>query len=213
MDREAPRLSPPRGDRLRRIRPRGHVASRRRARLARAAAADREIRPHLPVRAGRIRRLLPALDDGRAHAHDAQVRRPGAGGALPARAHAAGPRCAHAGRDVHDRAGRGVGRRGDGDARGARRRCLAPLRRQVVLLERGRGPRAGARAARRRSRRDEGPVALPLAEGVAGRLIQPHPHRAPEGQARHARHAERRDPPGRRHRATSWATRSAASCR
>ena len=64
------------------------------------------------------------------------------------------------GRDVHDRAGGGFRRRPDHDAgdardRRARRDPLAPDRRQVVLFERGRRNRDGARAARRRAGRHQ----------------------------------------------------------
>ncbi len=111
--RQAPGL---RGDGaygLQRIRPGGDVAPRRRARLACAAAGGRQVRADLPVRAGRVRPVLPAVDDRFADAHAAQVRHAGAGRALPAAADDPGLRRAVPGRDVHDRTGRRLRRRGD----------------------------------------------------------------------------------------------------
>ena len=57
-----------------------------------ADAAGGQVRADLPVRAGRVRPVLPAVDDRFADAHAAQVRRPGAGRALPAAADHAGLR-------------------------------------------------------------------------------------------------------------------------
>src|SRR3954464_9871632 len=90
VDREASGLSPPRGSGVLAVRPRRHVAPRRRARLAAAAAADREIRPLLSVRAGRVRRVLPALHDRCARPNAVALRRLLADNTLPARAHLAG---------------------------------------------------------------------------------------------------------------------------
>jgi acyl-CoA dehydrogenase len=52
----------------------------------------REVRADLPVRAGRVRPVLPAVDDRFADAHAAQVRRSGAGRPLPAEPDHAGVR-------------------------------------------------------------------------------------------------------------------------
>jgi hypothetical protein len=65
----------------------------------------REVRADLPVRAGGIRPVLPAVDDRFADAHVAQVRRSGAGRPLPAEPDHAGVRRPLSGRDVHDRTG------------------------------------------------------------------------------------------------------------
>ncbi|MET3820202.1 hypothetical protein ABID76_002846 [Burkholderia ambifaria] len=46
---------------------------------------------------------------------------------------------------------------------------MAPVRRQVVLLERRRRSGDGARAARRRAGRHQGARAVPAAEDTAGR--------------------------------------------
>ena len=100
-----------------------------------------------------------------AHANAEEVRCPGTRRALPPGAHQPGPRRTVPGRDVHDRAGRGIGRRRDRHARGARRRRhLAPVRRQMVLLERRCGTRDGAGAARWRARRHARRRAVPAAE-------------------------------------------------
>ncbi len=108
-DREAPRLCGDGAHRVRRARPRRHVAPPGRLRLGRGPAADRQVPGHLPVRAGRVRAALPRQHDGQPDADAAQVRRPGACRPLFARPRRPGHGRAVAGRDVHDRAGRGLG--------------------------------------------------------------------------------------------------------
>ena len=123
-------------------------------RLAGAAAAGGEVRDHLPLRAGRVRPALPGQHDRQPGADAPPLRRPGAGGALPAAAGQPGPRRAAPGRDVHDRAGRRLRHRGDGgDGRAAGGRHLGAQRRQVVLLQRRCGTGAGAGADARAGRR------------------------------------------------------------
>ena len=72
---QAPGLRRDGAPRVQRVRPGRDVAPRRRARLERADAAGGQVRADLPVRAGRVRPVLPAVDDRFADAHAAQVRR------------------------------------------------------------------------------------------------------------------------------------------
>ena len=194
LDREAPRLPRNGATGVRRARPGRAVASRRRARLAHAHAARRQIPAHLPVRAGRVRPDVPGQHDRQPDPLAAQVRRSGAGGALPAGADQPGPRCPVPGRDVHDRASGRLGCRRDRGARdGGGGRHLAVARRQVVLLERRCRPGDGAGAAGRRAAGHTRAEPVPAASGAAGRAAQRLSDRAVEGQARHAVDGERRD--------------------
>ena len=169
--RQASGLRGARAVRLLGVRPGGALASRRGPRLARPDAARREVRPDLPVRAGGVRSVLSGEHDRLADADAAQVRLARARRALSAGPDEPGHGHARAGRHVHDRARRRVRCRcdRDGGPRG-RRRQLAPLRRQVVLLQPRRRAGDGAGAPRGVGERDEGAGALPPAERASGWL-------------------------------------------
>ncbi len=113
LDRIPPGLPRDGADRVRRLPVPRHVASRRRAGHGSPAAAGRQIRLPVPVRAGRVR---PDVPDQR-HRHldppDPQVRQQFPAG-LPAAENAVG-RPVHdvEGHPVHDREGRRVRRRRD----------------------------------------------------------------------------------------------------
>ena len=111
-----------------------------------------EVRADVSVRAGRVRPLLSGQHDRLPDPNAAQVWLSGSPRTLSPRVDEPGHGHAFARRDVHDRTWCGIRRGRDRDDRPPScRRQLAPLRRQVVLLEPRRGSRDGARAAGRRA--------------------------------------------------------------
>ena len=105
-DRQAPGLCRDGAPRVRRFRPGGDVAPRRRLGWPRADAAGSQVRADLSVRPGRVRALLPGQHDrlARPDARASAIRRWSRGSST--RLTIARLRHARAGRDVHDRAGR-----------------------------------------------------------------------------------------------------------
>ncbi len=94
-------------------------------------------------------------------------------------------------RDVHDREDRRLRSLDDHDHRAARRRSMAAQRIEVVLLQcrcrrdRYAGARQRGAGGAQRDRAVRGPQA------ASRRIAQRHPYRTAEGQARHARGADR----------------------
>ena len=124
LDRLPPRLPRDGADRLRRLPVPRHEPPRRRARHGSPAAAGRQIRAAIPVRAGRVR---PDVPDQR-HRHldppDPQIRQHRASGLSAAEDAVGRPRHDVEGHAVHDREGRRLRRRqhrNDGAPRGRRR--------------------------------------------------------------------------------------------
>ncbi len=162
----------------------------------------RQVRADLPVRAIRIRPVLPGLHDGFAHAHAC------ASSAIRGWSQRYLPRLTSldfdalaqgamfmteqaAGSDIAATATQA--RRDDqGDWRlyGDKWFCSNPDADLAMVLARA-GRRTGG---------PEGRVALPAAAPPARRLRQPLPHHPPERQAGHPLDGQRRDPPGRRGR-------------
>ena len=176
------------------------------ARLAPAAGSGQQVRTHLPVRPVRVWAAVPRQHDGQPDPHHPPLCGARAAGALSAGAAGGGHGGPAAGRHVHDRAVRRLrrGRHRDAGRPPVRAigigRSLAALRRQVVLLQRRCRPGAGAGAPRRCTRKRTGGYCRPrpvpdAAHAPLGRA-QPLSHRAPQGQARHACHAVRRDRSG-----------------
>ena len=90
LDRVPPGLPRDGGDRLRRFPVPRHEPPRRRARPRRAAAAGRQVRLPVSVRAGRVRHHVPDQRHRHLDLPDPQVREPGAEG-LPAAARCCRP--------------------------------------------------------------------------------------------------------------------------